>query len=103
MCENYQRVSAVASSAEYEQEGNPPKFPMLYLGVKRKPNHVIITQPLGGVYTGYFQSVLSTRVDVDIVCLVHSTVLVLALQLDSDLGLVVSQAPLLVSCVLEGY
>ena len=76
---------------------------MLYLGVKRKPNHVIITQPLGGVYTGYFQSVLSTRVDVDIVSLVHSTVLVLTLQLDSDLGLVVSQAPLLVSSVQEGY
>ena len=76
---------------------------MLYLGVKRKPNHVIITQPLGGVYTGYFQSVLSTRVYEDIVSLVHSTVLVLTFSLYSHLGLVVSQTSLLVSSVQEGY
>ena len=64
---------------------------------------MIITQPPGGVYTGYLQSVLSTRVDVDIVSLVSTTVLVLTLQLDGDQGLVVSQTPLLVSCVQEGY
>ena len=75
---------------------------MLYLGVKRKPNHVIITQPLGGVYSGYLQSVLTTRVDVDIVSLVHPAMLVLTLQPDRDQGLVVSLAPGLVSSVQEG-
>ena len=76
---------------------------MLYLGVKRKPNHVIITQPLGGVYPGYFQSVLSTRVDEDIVSLVHSTVLVLTFTPNSHLGPVVSQTSLLVFCIQKCY
>ena len=78
-------------------------FPHLNLGVKRKPNHVVVTEPLGGVYTGYFQSVLSTGVDVDIVCLVHFAVLVLAFALYSHHGLVVSQTSLLVCCVQESY
>ena len=76
---------------------------MLYLGVKRKPDHVIITQPLGGVYTGYFQSVLSPRVDEDIVYHVHSTVLVLAFTPNSHQGLVVSQTSFLVFCIQKRY